>query len=498
VPNKYIGISVDGSRATLVMTIDDIATSTESVDLLDVATSIRSLLRGVKQKKNDPPIRVSITAASTTVRKVDVTHKTLKSYEDFNNALFSAIPLPRDVTSMAGVVYDRENLVGDVTCVGTAASVPTSIVSQVYEALESRRSEVVATPLVLSMYDGVWLGVHQNIASVSLVSGGQLAAYRQLRIGGLASVASTLLGASVEVALMQERVHSALTTIDSSDTQALAELGRYTRMLTSELQQTVEYWRRTGETIPNDGAVLAYGPGAESVLLDDALSDSGLTRALCIPLDRSLVHIPASKRLDSYAAFLTAVSATTHMPYISYANPNAVANKATRRKKLKVLSVSAFSVIIASILGLVVVKPLLDAKSAESDAKVALRTAEEKFREIEDIYKQAEESSIRYSIIKEVTVNVPDWRYVYSEMYKSLPASSLVSQISSTSDQGIVTLNISLSILNGSYADITSWLTRLEQISGVSDAWSRGFTTREGKVTADVSVTVLPISEESK
>ena len=108
-PNKYIGISVDGSRATLVMTIDDIATSTESVDLLDVATSIRSLLRGVKQKKNDPPIRVSITAASTTVRKVDVTHKTLKSYEDFNNALFSAIPLPRDVTSLAGVVYDREN-----------------------------------------------------------------------------------------------------------------------------------------------------------------------------------------------------------------------------------------------------------------------------------------------------------------------------------------------------------------------------------------------------
>ena len=47
-PEKYTGICLDGSRATMVNTLDAIATSYSTVDLGDPAESVKVLLQNVK------------------------------------------------------------------------------------------------------------------------------------------------------------------------------------------------------------------------------------------------------------------------------------------------------------------------------------------------------------------------------------------------------------------------------------------------------------------
>ena len=49
-PEKYIGICVDGTKATMVSTLDAMATSYSTVDLGDATESIKALLKNTKNK----------------------------------------------------------------------------------------------------------------------------------------------------------------------------------------------------------------------------------------------------------------------------------------------------------------------------------------------------------------------------------------------------------------------------------------------------------------
>lgn len=488
-PEKYIGICVDGSRATMVSTLDAIATSYSTVDLGDPAESIKVLLKNIKQKKKNPPIRVVVSAQTTILKSLDVTAKAARTYEDFQELLYRTLPVARDSTSVAGIIHNPEDLLGDTVCSGAAASLPTSVVSQVYQAMGSVRCEVVSTPLVLSLYDGVWLGIQQGIASVSLVTRGKIVAYRQLRLGGLESIVSLLLGSSTEVKAVQTRVDQALVTANSTDTQASTEVGRYMRMLVNELSQTIEFWRRQGEIIENEGMILAYGPGANSILLDNALNESSFVRAMCSSIDRQLVHLAPSQRLDSYTAFLAAVSIGKNMPHISYINPNALKLRAKKLKKVKTISIVLGALSTVAAIGLLVVKPIIETKSKESTAKNARALAESEFAPLQDMYILSEEHIARSTVKAEVLRGQPDWSYIYTELTNSTPSMANVSQIVATSSGGTVSVGIAASLQGGKYEDISAWLKRLSAVKGVTSAWTRGFNEREGKVTADITVT---------
>lgn len=497
-PEKYIGICLDGSRATMISTLDAIATSYFSVDLGDPAESIKALLKNTKQKKKSPPIRVAVSASTTVLKSLDVTAKATKTYEDFQELLYGALPVARDSTSVAGIVHNPEDLLGDAVCSGAAASIPTSVVSQVYQAMGTVRCEVVSTPLILSLYDGVWLGIQQGITSVSLVTKGKIVAYRQLRLGGLESIVAQLLGASTEVKAVQTRVEQVLITANSTDTQAATEVARYMRMLTAELSQTIEFWRRQGETIENEGMILAYGPGANSVALDSALNESSFVRAVCSNIDRQLVHLNPSQRLDSYTAFLAAVSIGKNMPLISYANPDAAQLRVKKLKKFKTIGIVLGVLSTVAAIGLLVVKPIVETKSKESSAKKALALAESKLAPLQDIYVLSEEYRARSTVNEEVVSGQPNWYYIYTELASSAPPSANIAQIVSTSSGGVVFASMSASIQGGKYEDISAWLKRLNQVRGVTSAWTRGFNEREGKVAVDITVTfdVTALAEE--
>lgn len=500
-PEKYIGVCLDGSKATMVTTVDAVASTYLSVDSGDPVESLKLLLKNVKQKKKSPPVRVTVSAQTTILKSMDVTARDLQTYEDFQNLLYATLPVARDSTSITGLVHNPEDLLGDAVCSGSCASLPSSVVSQVYQAMGAVRCEVVSTPLILSAYDGVWLGIQKSMTSVSLVTKGRIVAYRQLRLGGLESIVSLLLGSSAEVKPVQDRVELALITANSTDTQAATEIGRYMRMLTSELSQTIEFWRRQGEMIENEGMVLVYGPGANSLALDGALHESGFVRGICSSIDRLLVNLKPSTRLDSYAAFLAAVTTGKNMPYISHINPDTAQLRVKKLKKLKVTGITLSALTLLSALGLLVVKPVIQAKSSESSAKNALALAQGKFAAVQDIYVLSQESEQRDAVNKEVTGSQPQWVYIYTELGLSTPVSANVSQMVATSTQDAVSVSISASFPQGRYEDMSAWLKRLREIKGVTSAWTRGFNEREGKVTADITVTfdaALVLEEVSK
>ena len=488
-PEKYIGICVDGTKATMVSTLDAMATSYSTVDLGDATESIKALLKNTKNKKKSHPIRVAVSAQTTILKSLDVTAKATKTYEDFQELLYAALPVARDSTSVAGIIHNPEDLIGDTVCSGAAASIPTSVVSQVYKAMGSFPCEVVSTPLVLSLYDGVWLGIQQNIASVSLVTKGKIVAYRQLRLGGLESIVSLLLGSSTEVKAVQTRVDQALITVNSTDTQASTEVSRYMRMLVNELSQTIEFWRRQGETIENEGMILVYGPGANSAILDNALNESSFVRAVCSSIDRLLVHLNASQRLDSYVAFLAATSIGKNMPHISYTNPDAAQLRVKKLKKIKTISIVLGALAAVTALGLLVVKPIIETKSRESTAKKNLELVESNFAPLRDMYVLSEEYIARSTVRDEVVNGEPNWYYIYTEIASSTPSSANVSQVVSSVSNGVVSVGMSASLQGGKYEDISAWLTRLKQVKGVTSAWTRGFNEREGKVAVDITVT---------
>lgn len=487
-PEKYVGICVDGSRATMVNTIDSLATSYATVDLGDVGESVKVLIKNVKQRKKSPPIRIVVSAPTSMVKSMDVTAKDTASYDDFQELLYTALPVDRDTTSVAGMVHNPEDMVGDKVCPGAAASLATSVLSEVYNAMGSLRCEVVSTPLVFAAHNGVWLGIQQGIASLSLLANGRIVAYRQLRLGGLSSVVSHLLGSSTNVKAIQTRVEQALVTVNNTDTQASTEVGRYMRMLTTEISQTIDFWRRQGEVIENDGMILAYGPGAVSPLLDDALHEGGFVRAICSAIDRQLVNVASAQRLDSYPAFLAAVSVGKNMPYVSFTNPNYQALKKAQRRKLKIASTLVGTLAALASLGLFVVKPIVDVKRKESATKTSLVDVEGRFAPLQDMYVLSEESLARAAVNDEVLADQPDWAAIYQQLMLSAPPAATIVQMTATSSEGVVIVNIAATLPGGRYEDMSAWLTRLGEINGVTSAWTRGFNERQGKVTVDLTV----------
>lgn len=299
---------------------------------------------------------------------------------------------------------------------------------------------------------------------------------------------SHLLGSATNIKPVQARVEQALVTVNNTDTQASTEVGRYMRMLTTEVSQTIDFWRRQGEIIENDGMILAYGPGAISPFLDDALHEAGFVRALCSAIDRQLVNVASAQRLDSYPAFLAAVSVGKNMPYVSFINPNYQALKRAQRRKLKIVSTIVGTLAVLASLGLFVIKPIIDVKRKESATKISMTEVEGRFAPLQEMYVLSEESLARAAVNNEVLADQPNWPAIYQQVMLSAPPTATIVQMTATSSEGVVIVNIAAALPDGRYEDMSAWLTRLGELDGVTSAWTRGFNERQGKVTVDLTV----------
>jgi Tfp pilus assembly protein PilN len=484
---KSYGVSIDGDRVTVVETLGDIAISATSVAAGSLADSLDAALSGIKQKRNDPPIRVALITPSMLLRRIDVTAALSQSRAAFEDAVFTALPANREVSSTAGAFFDPEALIGETVSSGAAVIAPSARVEEVYAALGRRRAEVVAAPLALTGFDGIWFGIHHAVAEVTLVADGRALAYRQLRAGGLSALLSVLGDPNV-AELGQSRLLGALTATGPEDPLATVELGRYLRMLVSELSQTLDYWRRTGESVPSTNQVFVYGAAAASPLAQSSLTDAGLQPVVPEPLTQALSYVPVAARAESLTAFCAAVTTGRHMPQVAFVNPMHATIAATVKRSRRRMLIVAASGAAAAVLGLLVVKPIYEGWSAARVADRELITTQAEFDAKADLYHQSVDLDARTQVIDGALTVQPAWGDVYRLVLGSLPVGADIDQISATADGAKVTATMSVTLRGGSYADLTRWLSALQATDGVEQAWSTGFSQRDAVASFVVSL----------
>lgn len=94
----------------------------------------------------------------------------------------------------------------------------------------------------------------------------------------------------------------------------------------------------------------------------------------------------------------------------------------------------------------------------------------------------------RAAVNDEVLADQPNWAAIYQQLMLSAPPAATIVQMTATSSEGVVIVNIAATLPDGRYEDMSAWLTRLGEINGVTSAWTRGFNERQGKVTVDLTV----------
>lgn len=484
---RSFGLSIDGDRVTVVETLGDIAVSSSSVATGSLEDSLLIAVEGIKQKRKDAPIRVSLLAPSVSMRRMDVTSALAASRADFEDAVFAALPVNREVTAVAGAFFDTEAMVGDAVAPGVAVVGPADRVEEVYRLVGKHRIELVASPLVLTGFDGIWLGLHHGLADVTLVSDGRPLAYRQLRAGGLNALLSVL-GDPENPSVGQSRVLASLTGT-ASDAVADIELGRYMRMVATELSQTVDYWRKTGESVPGNSEVLVYGAGGGSQLSENALTEAGFKVVMPDLLVQALSYVPPANRAESLLALCSAATSGRHMPQASFTNPLFAALLDARRKTRKRLLVAAGGVVAATFVGLTMVRPFVDGWLSSRRAEDELQKVKIEFADKSAWYYKKVDLDARVALIDGERGTEPYWEDVYNVILSSVPQGSTISQVVSTSSDSSVVATVSLSRPNGTYDDLVAWLTRLGAVEGVSRVWSSGFSVREdGTASFEVSL----------
>ena len=475
-----LGLDIDGERVTLVEVSGGLAVSTRTVSHQDLESAIELALAGYKQKRTDLPIRVVLGSPGVNMRRIDVT-AALLSRAAFEDVAFSALPVPRETNSSAGMFFQPSELQGDIVSAGIAVIAPSIHVDKTYKSLGRRNTELVAPPTIFSGLDGIWLGIRHRTADITLVADGRPVAYRQLRTGGLDAVASAL----GDGAAGYGRLNSALYQSGVTDHIAEAELSRYLNALAAEFRQTCDYWARSGESVPT--TVAPYGAGATSIGLEKVLNDQGFAVGMHPEVERRLIYLPAAERLSAVSGFLAAVTSGSDMPQVAFVNPHAIvlAEETSRRDRRarRVLSAAVGAGVIALVGGI----PYLSSQLNLRDARADLISAQSDFSQSSAGYIKLQDTKNRLSASESVLSIQPTWSGALSVTFATMPLRAEIRDLSAVVIDGQIRVRTTAELNGGSYADLSNWLMKLRSTANITAAWSESFSNRDGKAVFEVS-----------
>ncbi|MFM7088774.1 MAG: hypothetical protein ACKOW9_04585 [Candidatus Paceibacterota bacterium] len=481
-----LGLEIDGDQVTVVETIGEMAVSVRSLSLEEVSEAVDLVLAGYKLKRNDPPMRVSSVTNKTIIKKIDVTNS-MSNRSGFEEGVYQAVRASRENTVTAGIFEDVEKVVSgvDALTLGYAVIAPRESVNQVFNSLGKRKVEVV-TPAFTIPFDGLWLGVRYTVADLTLIKNGKPVAYRQLPAGGL----STVIGALTDIDDLnsgKERLQVALHRSGPADPIAESELDRYLRLLATETKQTLEFFTRDGEVIPDK--IFTYGPGSVSIGFEAVFTEMGLTLSMPEELTRQLGFIPPADRPVALGAYFAAVTTGKDSPYSSYPDPRdkdqlsaaTLLKKKTVRMGLLATAVASFVVYNTLPSGTAYIErnSLLDEKR---DLQEVLTTESELLNNVLN-YRS------RSALIADVKANEINLSIPLRIIKETSPTGSSILQITASPDKSEkITLTVSADKDSGSYNDLSRWLSDLRRDERVNSAWSNSFTNRSGKTSFQLSV----------
>ena len=482
-----LGIEIDGDRITVVETVGEMAVSMRTVSLDNPAEAVDLALAGMKIKRTDPPIRVSLASPSMVARRIDVTAK-MQSRSAFEDAVYTALPVDRLTTCSAGMFFDQiaTDAGVDQLSPGVAAIATRPSVDAAYRALNGRKGEVVPAPFVFEGFDGMWLGIRYGMVDITLVTDGHVVGYRQLRNGGLDVVAGLLVDPN-EPDSGRNRLESALHRVGLSDPVAESELDRWMRAMATEIRTTIDFWTRSGEIVPN--SLIAYGAGASAVGLDGALSELAVPNVFPESLTRLMAFIAPADRPAAVSAYFASRTTGLGMPQAAFVDPGMEAQEAiTVKRNRRALTLGAGVVIVSVVLASVVI-PTVAALIGRASATHERDVAREQFSTVSTVWDQIAVNDKRTSVITTATQNEIDYAAVLRAVTNTAPAGYRIGQISANTDEnGMVRASLSVTSSGGTYEDLTRWLERLRTNKQLSEAWSTSFSDREGVVSYQLTV----------
>lgn len=484
------GLEFDGDQVTVVEVVGDMAVSVRSVTLDNIDEAVELVLAGFKVKRGDAPIRASLAAPKTLLRRIDVT-PAMQTRAGFEDAVYNAIRASRELTTMAGVFFDPDqvNAGAETVSGGLVAITPVEPVNAVYRAMGARPTEVVAAPFTVTT-DGLWLGIRNNTADITLVVNGRPVNYRQLQAGGLNSVVG-LLTDPADPDSGRTRFQAALHRTGPNDPIAEAELDRYLRLIAAEVRQSAEFFARDGENVPS--SVVPYGAGAVAVGLDGALHEAGFTVEFPESITRSLGFIPPADRPLALGAYFAAVSAGRDIPQVVYPDPRATdANGTFAFLRRRVVKITAGISVAAAIIGFTVVPTAaayLENRAARSDRE----KLSQQFAAYEQQYESVIEYRTRNAIALDARENELLWSRTLSMLLTTAPSGVVLSQVGASSDPiAGPSVAVTAERVGGVYADLTTWLEILRVQPDVLSAWATSFSNRGGKASYQLFIQLDP------
>lgn len=475
-----LGIEIDGTRITVVEASKGVAVASYSITGTSTEDAlVQALAKAKKQKRGDDAVRISLATPGTSMRRIDVTAQ-LQSRANFEDAVYAALPVPREGSTTAGLFFNPDQLIGGNLSAGVAVVAPEDPVLAAYQAMDKVRSEVVAPPLAMTGADGLWLAVCYQTADLTLVTNGHPVAYRQMTAGGL----STVIGKLGEGA--SDRIRAVLDGSGTSDLLAQAEVDTYVRTLADEVRTTSEFWTRNGETIPAE--ICVHGPGSTTGIVRE-LTNRGFTPGMPDWLSKRLTYLPIQERDEAVGAFLAAMTVGTGLPQSPFVNPDAAAlaaELARRDQRAKYTLVGLGVLTLVAVLGL---GPLVSAVVDVRAARQGLDQAKDKLAGYTKEDAQVRDVEAREAQIKEINgLNTP-WADAFTEVWASAPDGISVSQATATA-VGDDAVQLQLSVQGrGGYLPITKWLRVLVDRYGESNVWMSTFADTLGRTNYQISVT---------
>ena len=502
---EIIGLEIDGDSVTLVEVRDGYATSMRVINNDSLSSAVKLALSGYKLNKLTKSIRVVFSSVGTNFKKIDVT-EALFDRKNFEDAVFTAMPVPRESNTTSGMFFDKESMIGNTVSSGIAMVTPASQIEELYKALGKINSEVVSPPAVFGGLDGIWVSVRNKTVDITLVSEGRQVAYRQLRTGGLDALANKV----GESGIGRAKIYSALNRNAKVDPVLDNEIRLYDQNLANEIRQTVDYWQRTGEVTYKKINVI--GIGANLLGLEEAIFEQNFTIELNDDISKRLVQLPVEDRLRAVTAYLAAMTTNFDMPQISYVNPFALSLSKEKKRKDKRAKQFILSMLAVGALVLVTVLPYFFEKNKLTGLEKDLKTYQTSLVSLDKYYSIYEDTMRKDLIYKDIYCKQPDWDYtllivyyIQEELKKSTIKNLVLNEIKIGELEKDLKVTFVSELKDGNSQDLTNMLSFLRGVTGVDAAWSDSFTFRDGKANYNMSFTLKnrellekPIEDEKR
>jgi hypothetical protein len=455
---RHFGVDLDGSTVRVVEVFEGQVVSYTTYQGPDTAAALAQFMA----IKPVGAITLAWSAGNIHVRRVikpNLPEVALRA--GLSEVVDESLPTPPGTTMVAArTVFDAE---GNEHA--AVAAVDNESVTQIFATLGTGGAPLVPTPLLFTV-DGLYLGLRESTADLSLVLGGAITAARPLSAGGLASVYSKL---AAEGENPLERFATVTRGGGRLDPAAAAFVDSYASSISDEVRRTSDFWIRQGLAVPSE--IFVHGPGAILPNLAGKLLDAAFLARPAAPVaDVEVEAIPRPERPAAHVALLAALFETQLQPMAVLPDPMAAVRvrkaKERRKKQRTIVAVSVGAV--AALAALVMPNRL--AQGSLDDANSAQKKMDDRIVLLKPAVNLSEQVALIKAAQVSATATEAAWNLVVQKVLASAPPGAVVQYTGLTLTSNAKAIVVSFSVTITQVPDfnaVAAWLDNLATLGAI-------------------------------